>query len=135
MSKIENSCIIDDDPISVYGIKRTMKKVDFSKTVVVYNNGQDAINGVKAMVEAGEKIPSVIFLDLNMPVMDGWEFLEDFMKIPNANTDNVTIFVISSSVNPEDIIRAKSYEIVNNYIVKPVESNDLIQLLTDYKSS
>ncbi|MCM4166727.1 Regulator of RpoS [Arenibacter antarcticus] len=131
MSKIEFSCIIDDDPISVYGIKRSMKMIDFSKTIVVYKNGQEAIEGVNAMVTAGERIPSIMFLDLNMPIMDGWEFLDHFIKIPNSKTDYVAIYIISSSINSEDMIRAKSYKIVNNYIVKPVGSQDLVKLLTD----
>lgn len=129
-----HSCIIDDDPISVFGMKRSMKKVNFSKTIEVYHNGQEAIDGITAMVAAGQKIPSVIFLDLNMPIMDGWEFLENFTKIPNTNTDYVTIFIVSSSVNPRDIIRAKEYSIVNNYILKPIQPKDLLKVLSEIKA-
>lgn len=128
-----HSCIIDDDPISVFGMKRSMKKVNFAKTIEVYHNGQEAIDGITSMVEAGQQIPSVIFLDLNMPIMDGWEFLENFIKIPNYNTDSVTIFIVSSSVNPRDIIRAKEYSIVNNYILKPIKPEDLTKVLSEIK--
>lgn len=130
MGKIESSCIIDDDPIAVYGIKKSMKEIDFCNTIVVYKNGQDAIDGLNTMVEEGSELPSIILLDLNMPIMDGWEFLDDFLKIPNSNTDKVTIYIISSSIDPRDIIKAKNYHLVSNYILKPIKSDDLLKLLS-----
>ena len=79
MAKINTTCIIDDDPIFVYSTKRIMKEVDFSDEIMVFNNGQDAIDGLSDMVENNLKLPPVIFLDLNMPIMNGWEFLDDFV--------------------------------------------------------
>ena len=131
MGKIESSCIIDDDPIAIYGIKKSMKEIDFCDTVLIYKNGQDAIDGLNSMVEDGIKLPSIILLDLNMPIMDGWEFLDDFLKIPNCNTKQVTIYIISSSIDPRDIIKAKDYSLVSNYILKPIKSVDLVKLLSD----
>jgi len=131
MGKIESSCIIDDDPIAIYGIKKSMKEIDFCDTVIIYKNGQDAIDGLNTMVEDGIKLPSIILLDLNMPIMDGWEFLDDFLKIPNCNTKQVTIYIISSSIDPRDIIKAKDYSLVSNYILKPIKSVDLVKLLSD----
>lgn len=132
MGKFKNSCIIDDDPISVFGIKRSMKETNFSDDVVVYTNGQEALDGLTKMINEGKKLPSIIFLDLNMPIMDGWEFLDDFIKIPNSNTDNVIIFIVSSSMDPRDMIKAKSYKMVNNYILKPILRKDLEKLMTEF---
>lgn len=123
------SCIIDDDPIFVYGTKKVMKEVDFCSDVIVYNNGQDAINGLRNLVEEKKELPSLIFLDLNMPVMDGWEFLDDFITIPNNNIEKVHVYVISSSIDANDFIRARNYEIVNNYILKPITPEDLVAVL------
>ena len=131
MGKIESSCIIDDDPIAIYGIKKSMKEIDFCDTVLIYKNGQEAIDGLNSMVKDGIKLPSIILLDLNMPIMDGWEFLDDFLKIPNCNTKQVTIYIISSSIDPRDIIKAKDYSLVSNYILKPIKSVDLVKLLSD----
>lgn len=129
MKKIEKACIIDDDPIFIYGTKRLMAEVDFCETVLVFQNGQDAIDGLKEITASGEKLPSFIFLDLNMPIMNGWEFLEDFVKIPNHNRDKVTIHIISSSINPRDLERIKDYKVVNNYILKPISPEDLRRVL------
>ena len=131
MGKFKNSCIIDDDPISVFGIKRSMKETNFSDDVVVYTNGQDALDGLTKMINEGKKLPSIIFLDLNMPIMDGWEFLDDFIKIPNTNTASVIIFIVSSSMDPRDIIKAKSYNMVSNYILKPILRKDLVRLMSE----
>jgi CheY-like chemotaxis protein len=129
MRKINMSCIIDDDPIFVYGTKKVMKEVDFCSDVIVYNNGQDAINGLRNLVEEKKELPSLIFLDLNMPVMDGWEFLDDFITIPNNNIEKVHVYVISSSIDANDFIRARNYEVVNNYILKPITPEDLVAVL------
>ncbi len=129
MRKINISCIIDDDPIFVYGTKKVMKEVDFCSDIIVYNNGQDAINGLRNLVKEKKEMPSLIFLDLNMPVMDGWEFLDDFITIPNNNIEKVHVYVISSSIDANDFIRARNYEVVNNYILKPITPEDLVAVL------
>ncbi len=129
MKKIDSTCIIDDDPIFIYGTKRIMNEVDFCDDILVYNNGQDAIDGLTTMTEEGKTLPSVIFLDLNMPIMNGWEFLEDFVKIPNHNREKVTIYILSSSVDPRDLERIRHYEIISNYILKPISAEDLKNVL------
>jgi len=131
MGKFKNGCIIDDDPISVFGIKKSMRDLDFCDNIIVYTNGQEALEGLTKTTQEGKKLPSIILLDINMPIMDGWEFLEDFVKIPNSNTDEVTIFVISSSIDPRDFLKAKSFSVVNNYIIKPIFKKDLVKLLSD----
>lgn len=125
MKKIEICCIIDDDPIFIYGTKRIMKEVDFSQEILVYNNGEEAIDGLTEISKLGEPMPEVIFLDLNMPIMNGWEFLEEFEKLPNHNKQKTIIYIISSSVDPRDLERVKNYKQVNNYILKPITPNDL----------
>ncbi len=131
LKKIQSTCIIDDDPIFIYGTRRIMKEVDFCDNILVFNNGQDAIEGLKELIDKGEDLPEVLFLDLNMPIMNGWEFLEDFVKIPNPDGKKVTIYIISSSVDPRDLERIRNYKMVNNYILKPLSPQDLENVLQD----
>ncbi|MCK0157439.1 response regulator [Cellulophaga sp. F20128] len=131
MKKISSSCIIDDDQIFVYGTRRIMKDANFCETIHVFENGLDAINALKKMIVDGIELPRLIFLDLNMPIMDGWEFLEDFLKIPNNIREQVTIFIISSSIDPRDIERVKEYDVVSDYILKPVTPKDLRNLIEE----
>ncbi|WP_222983242.1 response regulator [Flagellimonas meishanensis] len=131
MSKLERACIIDDDPIHQFGMKVLMKKLDFTKEVLVFHDGQEAIDALLDLLNVGDQLPSVIFLDLNMPIKDGWGFLDDFVKIPHHNRERVTIYVVSSSINPSDRERAVQYEMVSNYIVKPVDERQLRKLLEE----
>lgn len=129
IKKIESCCIIDDDPIFVYGTKRLMKEIDFCENIIVYNNGQDALDGLLEIYDSGEKLPPFIFLDLNMPIMNGWEFLDEFTKIPNNNLMKTVIYIISSSIDPRDLEKVKNYKAVNNYILKPITPKDLETVL------
>ena len=123
MKKIDITCIIDDDPIFIFGTKKIMEVAKFCNSFLIYNNGQIAITALQKIMEAGVGIPDVILLDLNMPVMDGWEFLEEFIKIPNQK--QIQLFIVTSSIYPEDIERAKQYQQVSNYIVKPISRESL----------
>ncbi|MGB3143064.1 MAG: response regulator [Maribacter sp.] len=133
MKKVNTCCIIDDDPIFIYGTKRIMKEVDFSENIMVYNNGEEAIEGLSELSKVEGILPEVIFLDLNMPIMNGWEFLEEFEKLSNQNIEKTIIYIISSSVDPRDLERVKNYRQVNNYILKPITPNDLEGLITSIK--
>ena len=130
-NRIKRACIIDDDPIFVYGIKRIMNEIDFCDEIIVYANGESALNELRSLVQEGKKLPDLILLDLNMPVMDGWVFLDDFVKIPNHNQEHLSLYILSSSINPSDIEKAKNYPIVNNFISKPVTVSDLKHILKE----
>lgn len=132
MKKIDIACIIDDDPIFVFGVKKIMKLINFCKSLMVFTNGEEALNNLKTIISANEKLPDVILLDLNMPVLDGWQFLEEFTKIRCEK--KIIIYLVSSSVDPEDLLKAKSYELVSDYIVKPVTIEKLENMLRDLES-
>ncbi len=129
MKKIDIACVIDDDPIFVFGIKKIMELIDFCKNLMVFSDGEEALNNLKAIISANEKLPDVILLDLNMPILDGWQFLEEFVKIPCKK--KIIIYIVSSSVDPQDVLRAKSFELVSDYIVKPVTVEKLKEVLRD----
>jgi len=127
MKKIDIACIIDDDEIFIYGTKKLMQLTDFCNGFLIFHNGAEAINYLKPVIEKGEKAPDVILLDLNMPVMDGWQFLDEFIKIPN--TKKITIYVVTSSIDKRDIERVKEYDAVSNYLIKPISTEQLNDIL------
>ena len=129
MNKIELCCIIDDDPIFVYGTKRIMKEVGFAKSILVYSDGQAALDGLTKLCIAKEPLPDVIFLDLNMPILNGWEFLDEFKNCKSKRSKKIVIYIISSSVDPRDLERVKYYDQVDTYILKPITPDDLIKIL------
>lgn len=125
MKKIDIVCIIDDDPTHVFVASRALEIGNFCETILVFRNGKEAYDKLKAICVAGEKLPDLILLDINMPVWDGWDFLSEFIKIPIEK--KITIYIITSSNNPEDMRRAESFNIVSNFLIKPITIDKLKQ--------
>ena len=124
-SKIDRVCLIDDDHIFVYGAKRLMREIDFYEDLSVFSNGQEALDHFIKVLQTGDSMPSLLFLDLNMPIMTGWEFLEELLNLPGIQTDGMAIYIMSSSVDPRDLERIQAYPIIKNYILKPMTMEDL----------
>ena len=130
MMKIINAvCIIDDDPIFRFGTKKLMESVQPSLSFMVYKNGKEAFDDLILKIKSSESIPDVILLDLNMPIMDGWQFLDECLK--NKLLEKIPIYIVSSSVDSRDIEKAKKYKIVNNYIIKPFSVSTIEDLFLE----
>ncbi len=124
---VELACIIDDDNIYITLIKKIIKTKKLSKNLLIFNDGKQSIDYFETLLQnlSEDKIPEIIFLDLNMPVMNGWEFLERFTKIKNKFNKVITLYIVSSSINPIDIDRAKNLSSVQDYLIKPVNISEL----------
>ncbi|MBT8264321.1 MAG: response regulator [Eudoraea sp.] len=130
MKKINTICIIDDDPITVFGIKKMLNAIEVAEEIKTYVNGKQAIDEITAMVENKEDIPEVIFLDINMPIMDGWQFLEKFIALPIEK--KIKINVVTSSIDPYDkqqweLYNSKTHHVVD-YKNKPIRKGDIIEI-------
>ncbi len=130
MEKVKSLAIIDDDNLFVFLIKKAISLANVVENINVFNNGLDALNYMKENTMDPEKIPDVIFLDLSMPVMDGWQFLEEFVKLMPAMTHKVRIYIVSSSISPHDISRARAISAVSDFLIKPISRERLIDLVT-----
>ena len=126
--KIINSIfIIDDDPITVFGIRKMLgTSVEF-KTISTYGNGKLAIDGVKKVLNDNKSVPEVIFLDINMPIMDGWQFLEEFIELPIE--EKVRINIVTSSIDPADYENFEHYNDKSHHQItfntKPIKSSEI----------
>lgn len=108
-----------------------MEKVQNSLKFLVYKNGKEAADNLLPRLQLDMEYPDVILLDLNMPIMDGWQFLDELAKIPAAKT--IPIYIVSSSVDSRDIKKAETYKMVNKYIVKPFSISKIQSLITELK--
>ena len=109
-----------------------MNSVDFAEEVLVYKNGEDALENLIAIKDDKEALPEVILLDLNMPIMDGWQFLDEFTQVKVDK--KITVYIVSSSIDPLDYEKSKKYSHIENYIIKPVQTDDLKTILKTFKS-
>lgn len=123
MKKIKLACIIDDDPIFVFGIKKMMKNINFSEDYLICSNGKDALDKLTSVINEGKEVPDVILLDLNMPVMDGWDFLEEFKKVKLPK--KIVIYIVTSSIDKSDMERVQEFNNVSDYVIKPLEFREL----------
>lgn len=118
--KIDLVCLVDDDNTYTYSAKKILKDSPVFKKYIIFNDAFDALEHFKNKASQPEQIPDVLFLDINMPVMDGWDFLEEFAQIKPLLNKKVTIYIVSSSISTLDIQRAKSLSDVAQYIIKPI---------------
>ncbi len=131
MKVLDDVCIIDDDHIFIYGVKRLMEETSFCESLQVYENGQDALEQLQANISEGGSLPSIIFLDLNMPMMSGWEFLDEYLKIDGQDPTQSKVYIVSSSIDPKDLLRIKDYDVICNYILKPITQDDLQNIIVE----
>ncbi|MGV3696587.1 response regulator [Flavobacterium sp.] len=126
---------VDDDPITLMLCRKVVEKVEFAKEIITVNNGEEAIQYFDALFEERKNnndivYPKLVLLDLNMPVMDGWEFLESYITKEYQNVfDSTRFIVLSSSIDPYDINRSKTYPVIG-FLSKPVTK----EMLEDLKS-
>lgn len=131
MTKINSIYIIDDDPITVFGMRKMLDSVIIYNTMNTFGNGKLAIDSIKNIMADGQQIPEVIFLDINMPIMDGWQFLEEFIALPIEN--KVRINIITSSIDSRDednwnLYKDKTHHTVT-YNHKPVGKVEIAEIV------
>lgn len=126
-----NLLVIDDDDINIFIIKKIIEKTGFDVEMVAKNNGQLAIDYLTNCLENNLQLPHLVLIDINMPILNGWEFIEAYEKLEvNANID---MYMLSSSVYENDIEKAKEYRTVKGFISKPLSLERLNELITALK--
>ncbi|KAB2913416.1 MAG: response regulator [Bacteroidetes bacterium] len=131
MTTIKNPtiCVVDDDEIYQFVIKSQLESRKLARKILMFSDGELAIDFFKTVVDNADELPDLVLLDLNMPIMDGWEFLDEFIMLKPKLPKKVTIYVVTSSINQTDIDRAKRISEVTDYIVKPINEETLMDML------
>jgi len=133
---IQVAMCIDDDPIVLMLNDLILREQNFCKNLIKIDKAEAALDYFDQQSNLPileQTLPSLIFLDINMPVMDGWEFLEDFSKRFKMFHDIVNVIILSSSVNPADLDMAQNHPLVIGFMPKPLSEKDLAMLKKDPK--
>ena len=125
---------VDDDPITLMLCKMVINRSDFAQELITAQNGEEALNyfddlRLNNLGNEVKRYPELIFLDLNMPVMGGWEFLDCFIKEDyRTYFKDCKVIVLSSTIDPDDINKAKTYPMVLDFLSKPITKEMLEDL-------
>ncbi len=117
---------VDDDPITLMLCKMVITRSAFAEEIIRSQNGEEALNyfddlKLNNLGNEIKRYPKLIFLDLNMPVMGGWEFLDHFSREDyRAAFKDCKVIVLSSTIDPDDINKAKTYPMVLDFLSKPI---------------
>lgn len=126
---IDKILCVDDDPITLMLCRKVIVKAGFAAETDSASNGEDALKYFDALIQSKTEAPKLIFLDLNMPVMGGWEFLDHFSTEPYTGYFNdVKVIVLSSTIDPQDIEKARTYPMVLQFMSKPITVEMLNEL-------
>jgi CheY-like chemotaxis protein len=129
MSIAVNILIVDDDQVNNFVLKNIIKRSYPEAKIEVKMEGQSALNHLKTLQQRGVEFPDVILLDIYMPIMDGFTFLERFLEEFPGQTPS--IYMTSSSISREDQQRAYNYPLVMGYITKPLINNNIFSIVNE----
>ncbi len=121
--------IIDDDELYQLVLKRTIKKLKNEVEITSYWNGEEALDAFVNIFMGGGELPTVVFLDINMPVLDGWQFLEGLGKIKPDIQNKLSLYLISTSLDVADKQKAMHSNMIKQFLTKPLSKETLEAIL------
>ena len=121
--------LIDDDNMTNFLNQRIIENLGLAHHIIIYQYAEEALTYLKTSAASDTKNPDIMLVDLNMPRMNGWEFLEHYEELKKPMEKNTSVFVLTTSMNPDDEQRSKHHEILSGYITKPLTKEKLEDIM------
>ncbi|GBF21207.1 response regulator receiver domain-containing protein [Arenibacter algicola] len=127
--------LIDDDEIFQFIMKNTIAEISPDIKIKFFSDGEKGMDFLKQNLGAATNLPDIILLDVNMPFMDGWEFLKEYKSLQTQIKKDVNIYLLTSSNNPHDIAMAKEISELSGYLVKPISKEGIKNLISHFPTT
>lgn len=129
IKKLKTVLLIDDDDGTNFLNNRLINSTNLVENIVIASNGEEAIDYLTTSINEKHPQPELILLDINMPLMNGWEFMEVYNNLEEHQKAKIVIVMLSTSLNPDDKLRAKDIQNINDFRNKPLTFNIFIELI------
>jgi CheY-like chemotaxis protein len=130
--KLKCIMLVDDNPDDNFFHTRVIKKCNAAVLVVGKQNGRDALDYLKSEAHTNDEHPDLIFLDINMPGMNGWEFLEEYNKLEKEFKSKVVVIMLTTSYNPDDKLKVKAMNVAYDFKTKPLTKEMLDEVIATH---
>jgi len=127
LKKLDRIYIVDDDDVIIFLTNKLIAANEFCDNVETFLSAESALIKLKEVLSTKVEVPDAIFFDLNMPIFNGWQFIEEFQKIPGAK--QIPCFVFTTSIDSADKNKALKYKIIKDFITKPLTPQKLDKIL------
>ena len=134
--KFNNVFVVDDDKVHHFIIRKLLEKNDLQVNPTFFENGFDALCAINESVKNNLNVPDLILLDINMPILDGWQFMEEMKHLPKDVLGQITLYVVSSSESYFNAEKVEYFEsMIDGYIVKPMTNDVILNIFQQKKAS
>lgn len=130
--KLNSILLVDDDEDCNFFHKRLINRMGITEEINVALDGEEALNYLKSTKDGKHPQPAIIFLDINMPKVDGWEFLEEYEKLDDLQKAQVVLIMLTTSLNPDDMERAKKNPLVHDYFNKYLDADRIQKVIEEH---
>lgn len=129
MAKVGMVFIVDDDKIYRFTTETYIRLLELAKRVKSYADGEQALDHIRNNLRNTDELPDIILLDVNMPVMDGWDFIEEYVRLHPKIPKRINLYMVSSSIDERDKDRALRISEISDYVVKPITEEQLVRII------
>ena len=131
-TKLKCIMLVDDDKNDNFFHERAIKKSNLNTIVIAKNSGMKALEYLKSLKDNSDLQPDLIFLDINMPGMNSWDFLKEYDLLDKELLNRMIVIMLTTSDNPDDKARAKTWKYVSDYIIKPLTKEKMDDIASRY---